>query len=77
MSLALTMPSKKASAMDDDEHVDEHLGVLDRWRTEFNLINEKINNGNLTSAWVSIPPLIRTMEAWESEFPVQKSVTTN
>ncbi|KAK5945129.1 hypothetical protein PMZ80_002333 [Knufia obscura] len=53
---------KSTFAIADADHTDEHTRLLYRWRTQLDTIDEKVNNGNLRSAWESIPSLMRAME---------------
>ena len=61
------IPVKTSYVIDDQEHVDGHNSVLGRWRTQFDMINEKIKHGDLASAHFSINSLIQAMEFWESK----------
>lgn len=64
---SLSMLTERFSSMTDLEHSDGLVGILGGWKAQFNLINEKVNNGNLASALISIATLLRAMEAWESK----------
>lgn len=68
---------ERSTAMEDEEHADGRIGMVGQWKTEVSLINEKINNGNLASAWISVTTLMRAMEAWEGRYPAPVMVTTH
>lgn len=65
--------SDASSAVADCEREDGLVDTLDRRRTQLNGINEQIRVGNLANAWISIPPLMRAMEIWESKSLIRTS----
>lgn len=67
------IPSDASSAVADCERADGLIDILDRRRTQLNGINEQICIGNLANAWISIPPLMRAMEIWESKSLIRTS----
>ena len=65
-TLSLTSGAYSASAVPGDAN--GLVNTLGRWRELMDAIDERVCNGNLADALISIPSFMREMQLWESEF---------